>query len=80
MRDRKIHEDLIKKGYSRIQEKIKKIRQYFSEAVISGFLKFFCCLQIRLKNNAAFLWSRQIAQVLVKEFDRNNISNVLTQC
>lgn len=36
MRDRKIHEDLIKKGYSRIQEKIEEIRQTFSQTVISG--------------------------------------------
>lgn len=29
VRDRKIHEDLIKKGYSRIQEKIKKSANIF---------------------------------------------------
>ena len=36
VRDRKIHQDLIKQRCSRIQEKIKEIRQNFSQAVISG--------------------------------------------
>ena len=36
VRDRKIHQGLIKKGYSRIQEKVKEILQHFSQAVISG--------------------------------------------
>ena len=73
MRDRKIHEDLIKKGYSRIQEKIKKIRQYFSEAVISGFLKFFCCLQIRLAIMLPFFGQGR----LLKFWSRNLIGTIL---
>ena len=36
VRNKKIHQDLIKKAYSRIQEKIKEICQSFSQAVISG--------------------------------------------
>ena len=36
VRDRKIHQDLMEKGYSRIQEKIKEIHQNYSQAVISG--------------------------------------------
>ena len=31
VRDRKIHQNLIKKGYIRIKEKIKEISQYFSQ-------------------------------------------------
>ena len=36
LQQRKVDKSLIKRGYTRVQEKVKEIRQKFSEAIISG--------------------------------------------
>ena len=46
-KQRKIDKNLIKKGYTRIQEKIKEIRQNFSTAVTSSLLSINVAFPIR---------------------------------
>ena len=44
---------------------------------LKGYIKNFLLSPNKVSNNAAFLWARQIAQFLIKEFGPNNIHNTM---
>ena len=69
--------DLIKKGYSRIQEKIKEIRQNFSPAIVSGRRRGSGMLVFEFYDELVKVWSGTAAvEPLSSGVDTDSFSRV----